>query len=64
LSKKFLTHDQGIDFAMSIFELERDREQFVQLVNRQIQCAEKLVEVMRTKHTTFTVYEKGLDVHK
>jgi hypothetical protein len=64
LSKKFLTHNQGVDFAMSIADVPTDRKRLIDLVKRQIGNAEILVEMMRTNRTTFTRYEKNIDVER
>jgi hypothetical protein len=62
LSKKFLAHNQGIDFAMSISNFATDGAKLIQLVERQIGDAEKLVKVMSNDRKTFTRYVKGIDV--
>lgn len=53
LSKKFITHHQGIDFAMSGSSLDTkgEREALIQLVERQIDDAQRLVELMRDDGT-------------
>jgi hypothetical protein len=62
LSKKFLTHNLGVDFAMALADLVKDRAEFMKLVTRQIKCAKMLVEVMRTNRASFARYEKGIAV--
>jgi hypothetical protein len=64
LSKKFLTHNQGVDFAMSISDLATGGTKLIDLVMRQIRSAETLVDMMRTNRTTFTRYEKNIDVER
>jgi hypothetical protein len=64
LSKKFLTHNQGIDFAMSIRDMAAAGNKLMDLVTRQIANAETLVEMMRTNRTSFTRYEKNIDVDR
>jgi hypothetical protein len=62
LSKKFLTHNQGVDFAMAIPDLQKSHDSAVGLIERQIANAEILVEMMRTTRTTFVSYEKNVHV--
>jgi len=62
LSKKFLAHNQGIDFAMSMYDLSTDGPKLLQLVGRQIRYAKTLVEVMRNDRKTFKCFAKGIDV--
>jgi hypothetical protein len=62
LSKKFLVHNQGIDFATSVYDVATDGQKLIQLVRRQIRDAEGLAAVMRNDNKTFTRYEKCIDV--
>jgi hypothetical protein len=62
LSKKFLTHNQGIDFAMSVGDLETDGPALVGLIKRQLGDAERLVELMRNETKTFKRYETNVGV--
>ena len=64
LSKKFLTHNQGVDFAMSIPDITMAGSKLVDLIKRQIGNAETLVDMMRTTRTSFTRYEKNIDVDR
>lgn len=64
LSKKFLTHNQGVDFAMAFPDMATAGLKFVHLIKRQIKCAETLVEMMRTTRTSFTRYEKSITVDR
>jgi hypothetical protein len=64
LSKKFLTHNQGVDFAMSVPTLATAGLKLIELIKRQIGSAETLVEMMRTNRTSFTQYEKNIDINK
>jgi hypothetical protein len=64
LSKKFLTHNQGVDFAMSVPDLATAGSKLIDLIKRQIKCAETLVNMMRTTRTSFTRYEKNIAVDK
>ncbi len=64
LSKKFLTHNQGVDFAMSVPDMATDGSKLIDLIRRQIRSAETLVEMMRTTRTSFTRYEKNIDVDR
>ena len=62
LSKKFLTHNQGIDFAMSVSSLDTKGEcaALIQLVERQIEDAQRLVELMRDDGKTFKRFENNI----
>jgi hypothetical protein len=64
LSKKFLTHNQGVDFAMSVPDIATAGSKLIELIKRQIRSAETLVEMMRTTRTNFTRYEKNIDVDR
>jgi hypothetical protein len=64
LSKKFLTHNQGVDFAMSVPALATTGSKLIDLIKRQIGSAEILVEMMRTTRTSFTRYVKNIDVDR
>ena len=64
LSKKFLTHNQGVDFAMSVPDMATAGSKLIDLIRRQIGNAETLVEMMRTNRTSFTRYEKNIDVDR
>ena len=64
MSKKFLTHNQGVDFAMSVPDMATAGSKLIDLIRRQIGNAETLVEMMRTNRTSFTRYEKNIDVDR
>lgn len=60
LSKKFLAHNQGIDFAMSMRDITNDGRRLVQLVKSQIKDAENYLRVIRNNRKTFSRYVKGI----
>jgi hypothetical protein len=64
LSKKFLTHNQGIDFAMSVSGTETGEGDtaIVELVERQIGYAERLVVMMAKNRISFTRYETAIEI--
>lgn len=62
LSKKFLTHNQGFDFAAAVLDLTIGGGSVMELVKRQIASAETLVEMMRATRTKFSRYERNIDV--
>ncbi len=64
LSKKFLTHNQGVDFAMAVPDMATAGSKLIELVKRQIDNAETLVEIMRATRMSFTRYEKNIDVDR
>jgi hypothetical protein len=64
LSKKFLTHNQGVDFAMAIPDLKKGKAALIRLVKRQIGNAECLVEVMRSEHANFARYETNVEIDR
>jgi hypothetical protein len=64
LSKKFLTHNQGVDFAMAIPDLHKGKAALVLLVKRQISNAECLVEVMRSERANFSRYETNVEIDR
>jgi hypothetical protein len=60
LSKKFLTHNQGIDFAMCVIDLQSDGAALTELVERQIADAKRLLELMRNDRRTFKRFENNV----
>lgn len=63
LSRKFITHNQGVDFAMAIPAIKSGDKELIKLVRRQIRSAEKLIQMMRTNRTKFSRYEETVDIH-
>jgi hypothetical protein len=53
ISKKFFIHNQGIDFAMSVFDLTTEGIRLLNLVTDQIQNAKTIMQLMSSNFTRF-----------
>jgi len=62
LSRKFLTHNQGVDFAMALPNMTSKQAELIDTIRRQICNAEKLVEVMQASRMKFSRYERTIDI--
>lgn len=62
LSRKFLTHNQGVDFAMALPDISSKQGDLVEIIRRQLRNAEKLVEVMQTNRMKFSRYERTIAI--
>jgi hypothetical protein len=49
-----------VDFAMALPALGTTRGDFLDLSNRQVRSAEKLVQVIRNTRVSFTQYEENV----
>jgi hypothetical protein len=49
-----------VDFAMALPDLGTKRGDFLDLSDRQVRSAEKLVQVIRNTRVSFTQYEKNV----
>ena len=62
LGRRFLTHNQGFDFALAVPQLAAHEEELVELMRRQITSAECIRAVMQTERVKFTRYEQSTAV--
>ena len=62
LSRKFLTHNQGVDFAMALPKRVSKEAELLKLIRGQIRNAERLIEVMQTNRSNFSKYEKTIKI--
>jgi hypothetical protein len=62
LSRKFLTHNAGFDFALAVPQVAAREADLVALVRRQIASAECIVTLMRSNRVQFVRYEESVQV--
>jgi hypothetical protein len=62
LSRKFVTHNQGFDFAMAIPNVSSQKSDLVAVIRRQITSAECLIGIMRSNRVKFSRYEETVHV--
>ena len=60
LSRKFVTHSQGFDFAMALPDVVSQEADLVAVVQRQIASAECLIGIMRSSRVQFSRYEETI----
>jgi hypothetical protein len=60
LSRKFVTHNQGFDFAMALPDVVSQEADLVAVVQRQIASAECLIGIMRSSRVQFSRYEETI----
>lgn len=62
LSRKFLTHNAGFDFAMSLSDVGSNEAALAALVQKQIASAECLVTLLRSSRVSFSKYEETVHI--
>jgi hypothetical protein len=62
LSRKFLTHNAGFDFALAVPKVATHEADLVTLVRRQIASAECIVTLMRSNRVQFVRYEETVQI--
>ena len=62
LGRRFVTHNEAFDFAMSAGNLEQDREEFVSMVDRQLASAETLCKLAESEQLRLLRYEEVVQV--
>jgi hypothetical protein len=62
LSRRFITHNQGFDFAMALADLQSSENDLVACIERQIASAECLSSLMRTSRIKLSRYEEIVQI--
>jgi hypothetical protein len=62
LSRKFFTHNEGVDFAMALPNLKSGGRGMVMAVKRQIRNAETLLNMLHSRRSDFLLFEKTLKI--
>lgn len=65
ITNKFFTHNLGFDFALAIENGNREEnmKEFIELIKKQVESAELLLEVLSDKHKT-RFYSSHLEIKK
>jgi hypothetical protein len=62
LSRKFLTHNAGFDFALALPRVAAREADLMTLVRRQLASAECIVSLMRSDRVQFVRYEETVQI--
>lgn len=62
LTKKFMTHNQGFDFALALPDVSSHKDELIGVVRRQLESAEQLISIMQPKRAKFWRYEEIVHV--
>lgn len=62
LGRRFVTHNEGFDFAMALSDTAAVKADLVMLVRRQIASAERLRGLMETSRVNVRRYEETLEI--
>jgi len=62
LGRHFITHNQNFDFAMAIGNLAVNSDEWITVVERQLENAEQLSNVMRSNRIKLIKYEEVVDL--
>ncbi len=62
LGRRFVTHNQGFDFAMALPSITEHESDLVGLVRRQIESAERLIGLMEPNRISMARYEETVDI--
>jgi hypothetical protein len=62
LGRRFITHNQGFDFAMALPDTASREAELVALVKRQITSAERLSSLMQSNRIKLLRYEETVEV--
>lgn len=62
LGRRFVTHNQGFDFAMALPDVTSKEADLVALIERQIASAERLSGLMRSNRIKLSRYEETIDI--
>jgi len=58
LGRRFVTHNQGFDFAMAVTNVASQTRAILSVVRNQIESAERIVRLMQTDRIKITRYEE------
>jgi hypothetical protein len=62
LGRRFITHNEGFDFATAIPDLASIDTQLVPIVRRQIRSAERIIELTRHGRIKLRRYEQNIEI--
>ena len=62
LGRRFVTHNEGFDFAMALPNGAAIEANLVALVRRQLICAERMIELMRSDRVKLRRYEETVEI--
>lgn len=62
LGRRFVTHNQGFDFAMAVPDVASKEADLLALIQRQITSAERLSGLMRSNRIKLSRYEETIDI--
>lgn len=64
LTRKFLTHNEGIDFAMAFTSLRAREKELIKMIQDQIKIAERMIEILEKNRPEFCRYEKTIKIYE
>ena len=64
ITGKFLTHNQAVDFSMTIKDFASDKLDFLALIKRQVDNAEKLIDALKDNRVNIKQYEENIVINK
>jgi hypothetical protein len=62
LGRRFMTHNEGFDFAAAIPDLTGIQTQLLPIVRRQIKSAERIIELTRHGRVKLRRYEQNVEI--
>ena len=62
LGRRFMTHNEGFDFAAAILDLAGIETQLIPIVRRQIRSAERIIELSRHSRIKLRRYEQNIEI--
>ena len=62
LGRRFVTHNQGFDFAMALPDGAAIETDLVALIRRQLTSAERMIELMRSDRVKLRRYEETVEI--
>jgi hypothetical protein len=64
LGRRFVTHNEGFDFAVALPDPAGIETDLVAIVRRQIASAERIIELMRSSRITLRRYEQNIEIDR
>ena len=64
LGRRFVTHNEGFDFAVALPDLAGIETHLVAIVRRRIASAERIIELMRSRRVIFRRYEQNIEIER
>lgn len=62
LGRRFMTHNEGFDFAAAISDLDRVEKELTPIVRRQVRSAERIIELTRHGRVKLRRYEQNVEI--